>query len=181
MTKLTILLLFAFTLAGDADAQTITYNMPAGLICYGGAKVYPQTVEGCTFHNLQPAQPSDGSALPPWALPYAWTNLGAYYSQIDFQQFEGQNAAYYAVYCIGGATWQTALMDNGDTLFTADCTTGLISTNNLGAPNMTVHAEVQAHSYKVGPYSCGGGKGSHGTCTRFDWAIDSGFVNITPL
>jgi hypothetical protein len=174
MNKLRMSLFLALTLCGIAAAQTtnpVTYTIPTGITCTGASDqpANPHVVETCTMHNMQVEQPTDGTTLPSWALPFAYFSGGGYWQQIDFQQFMGQNPAASAEYCPGTGSWQ-----NSGSLFTYDCTT-------TSDGKFALHTEIQAHSYQVGPYPCGGPKGSRISCFRYDWAIDSGFVNVTSL
>jgi hypothetical protein len=148
MKKLAMLLL---TLAGIAGAQT--YTIPAGETC--------TTIEGCSYRNLT-ATASDGSTL--WGLFEA----GGYWTQFQYQAFEGQNPGYAAVYCNGTAAWTTAAMDNGDTLYQMHC-------RATGQP--ALEASIEAHSH-VESYVCYSPKGGSHICTRTVWAVDAGTLTI---
>jgi len=156
--------LAAFTvllaLSGIAAAQTTTtYTMPDGLIC--------QTVEGCYYHNLTASAP-DGSTL--WGLFEA----GGYWTQFDYQAFQGQNPGYKALYCNGTAVWATATMDNGGTQYVMDCQATPDGTSS--DPQAKVHAEIEAHSFVV-TYVCG--VKVRTICHQTKWAVDAGTLAIT--
>ena len=114
-------------LCGIAAAQTTTtYTMPDGIIC--------QTVEGCYYHNLTATAPDDSML---WGLFEA----GGYWTQFDYQAFQGQNPGYKALYCNGTAVWTTATMDNGDTQYVMDCQGTPDGTSS--DPPAKLHAEIE--------------------------------------
>jgi hypothetical protein len=141
-----------FALAGIAAAQTV-YAIPAGATC--------SNLEGCYYENLTATAP-DGSTL--WGRFEA----GGYWTQFQYEAYQGQNPGYAADYCSGTAVWSTAAMDTGDTLYTMHCQSG-----NQPAVNVS----IQAHSY-VERYVCYSPKGGSHICTKTVWAVDEGTVTI---
>jgi hypothetical protein len=157
MTKL---LLLSLTFCGIAAAQTTTtYIMPAGNNC--------PSIEGCYYHNLT-AKAADGSTV------WGFFEAGGYWTQFQYQAFEGQNPGYKALFCNGTATWTTAAMDSGNTLYTMDCQASPDRTS--GDPPAKIHAEIEAHSY-VFTYVCG--VKVRTKCHQTRWAVDAGTLAIT--
>ena len=151
-----------------ANGQTpITYTVPAGTSC-------TTSVNGCTLHNLT----TTASTVTPWG----WFAGGTYYTQFDFQLYQGQNAAAGATYCAGGGFYtQIPRPDLGTDYveWKLDCISNTW-TNGSGAgevPSGPYHIVVDliTHWYTqtVVVYRW------RETITV--WAINEGTVTLTPI
>src|SRR5215467_8740664 len=93
------LLLLTLALYGITAAQTTTtYTVPGGHNAEGNPVTVCRGIESCSFHNLT-ATAVDGSTL--WGL----FGAGGYWTQFDYQAFQGQNPGYKAQYCNGTESW----------------------------------------------------------------------------
>ena len=154
-----LLSLFALNLTAAAQTTT-TYAIPAGTVC-------TSSIQNCGYHNLTATSPN-GSTL--WGL----FGAGGYWTQFDYQAFQGQDPGYKAQYCNGTAVWTTANMDNGGTLYTMDCQASPDGTSS--DPPAKLHAEVEAYSFVVS-YVCG--VKVHTICHKTEWSVDAGSLAIT--
>jgi hypothetical protein len=167
-------LILAAVLCLPAFSQTVTYDVPVGATC-------SKTINGCTLFNLTT---SDPGALTTWG----WFVGGTYYTQFDFQIYQGQNAAGGATYCEGNAMayTQTARPDLGANYseWKLACTanawtngTGSGELGNVGPWKIAV--DLVAHSYQQRVKAC-----SRSGCYYYNvtvWAIDNGTVALTPV
>ena len=165
-------LILATILSVPAFSQTITYEVPVGTSC-------SKTINGCTLFNLTT---SDPGALTNWG----WFVGGTYYTQFDFQIYQGQNAAGGATYCEGNAMayTQTARPDLGANYseWKLGCTanawtngTGSGELGNVGPWKIAV--DLVAHSYQRQVKAC-----SRSGCYYYYvtvWAVDNGTVALT--
>src|SRR6202035_2416998 len=84
--KITTIAVFLLACLGAAGQTPITYTVPPGTSC-------TTSLNGCTLHNL--------TTTAPTITPWGWFVGGTYYTQFDFQIYQGQNAAAGATYCDG--------------------------------------------------------------------------------
>ena len=167
-------LILAAILCVPAFSQTISYEVPVGTTC-------SKTINGCTLFSLTT---SDSGALTNWG----WFVGGTYYTQFDFQIYQGQNAAGGATYCEGNAMayTQTARPDLGANYseWKLGCTanawtngTGSGELGNVGPWKIAV--DLVSHSFQRQVKAC-----SRSGCYYYYvtvWAIDNGTVDLTPV
>ncbi len=166
-SKLMLTAVFLLACLSAAGQTPITYTVPAGTTCI-------TTLNGCTLHNLT----TTAATVTPWG----WFAGGTYYTQFDFQQYQGQNAAAGATYCEGtGVYTQTPRPDLGPNSveWKLDCTSNAW-TNASGPgeiPSGPYHIVVDliTHWYTqtVVVYRW--------RETRTVWSIDQGSVVLTPI
>lgn len=171
MTKTLKLMLLTALLVMVGAAQT--YTVPAGTTC-------TNSLNGCTLHDLTTADPT---AL----TPFGWFVGGTYWTQFDFQQYQGQNAAAGATYCPGtGIYTQTARPDLGANYveWTLSCTStqwtngsgsgelGVVGPYQIAVDIITV--ETQTTIRVCGRSGCS-------TRQQTVFVVVSGTVNLTPV
>jgi hypothetical protein len=167
MRTTTTIAVFVLACLGAAGQAPITYTVPAGTTC-------TTTVNGCTLHNLT----TTASTITPWG----WFVGGVYYTQFDFQIYQGQNAAAGGTYCDGtGVYTQTPRPDLGTNYveWKLDCTSNNW-TNGSGpgeVPSGPYHIVVDliTHSYTQTVVA---GRWRE---TITVWAINEGTVTLTPV
>ena len=168
MTRnITTIAVFLLARLGAAGQTPITYTVPPGTSC-------TTTLNGCTLHNL--------TTTAPTVTPWGWFAGGTYYTQFDFQIYQGQNAAAGATYCDGnGGYTQIQRPDLGTNYveWKIDCTSNSW-TNGSGpgeVPSGPYHIVVDliTHWYTqtVVVYRW------RETITV--WAINEGTVTLTPI
>jgi hypothetical protein len=165
--KIAAIAIFLLASFGAAGQTPLTYTVPAGTSCTA-------TVNGCTLHNL--------TTTAPTITPWGWFVGGVYYTQFDFQLYQGQNAAAGATYCEGNGVYaQTPRPDLGTNYaeWKLDCTSN--AWTNAGGPGEVpsgpyhIVIDLIAHWYTQTVIVYRGKK------TITVWAIDQGAVNLTPI
>jgi len=165
--QITTIAVFLLACLGAASQTPITYTVPPGTSC-------TTTVNGCTLHNLT----TTASTITPWG----WFVGGVYWTQFDFQLYQGQNAAAGATYCAGdGAYTQIPRPDLGTNYveWKLDCTSNSW-TNGSGAgevPSGPYHIVVDliTHWYQQTVVAYRWRE------TIKVWAINEGTVTLTPI
>ena len=112
--KIMTIAVFLMACLGAAGQTPITYTVPPGTTC-------TSTVNGCTLHNLTTAAPT--------VTPWGWFVGGTYWTQFDFQLYQGQNAAAGATYCAGNGAYTQIPRPDLATNYTEwklDCTQQLL-------------------------------------------------------
>jgi hypothetical protein len=101
-------------------------------------------VNGCTLHNLT----TTAQTITPWG----WFVGGVYWTQFDFQLYQGQNAAAGATYCAGdGVYTQIPRPDLGTNSveWKLDCTSNTWTSGSRAGevPSGPYHIDLITHSY----------------------------------
>ena len=165
--KTTTLAVFLLACLGAAGQTPIIYTVPPATTC-------TTTVNGCTLHNLT----TTASTITPWG----WFVGGVYWTQFDFQLYQGQNAAAGATYCAGnGAYTQIPRPDLGTNYveWKLTCTSNTW-TNGSGA------GEVPSGPYNIDVDLITNWYTQTKVVYRWRetikvWAISEGTVTLTPI
>ena len=170
MRLLKLLTLSSLLLLSAVAQSSITYTSPP--------QKCPNSISGCTLHDLTTSDPT--------VTPWGWFVGGVYWTQFDFQLFQGQNAAAGATYCTGtGVYSQTPRPDLGANYaeWTLSCQsdqwTNASGPGEVPSGPYTIAVDLLAVETQVPVKMCG----RTGCTIRIQtvWTVTQGTVVLTPV